>query len=127
MDLVGVALFCYVKTPLIDKIKNIDSLIIKTGMMGALGNKGSCLLRFDYADTSIAVSSGHLAAGKSSKNSRINQLSDILIKSFPLYRKKLFREHDVMLIFGDLNFRIDLDFNTCLQLIKNKKLVGTRD
>jgi len=122
MDLVGVALFFYVKTPLIDRIKNIDSLIIKTGMMGALGNKGSCLLRFDYADTSIAVSSGHLAAGKSSKNSRINELSEILIKSFPFYRKKLFREHDVMLIFGDLNFRVDLDFSTCLQLIKNKNL-----
>ncbi len=90
--------------------------------MGTLGNKGSCLFRFEFSSTSIAVSCGHLAAGSSSKNSRINELTDILSKHFPFYKEKSFREHDLMIIFGDLNFRIDLEYNTCLQFIKNKNL-----
>jgi hypothetical protein len=111
-----------VKADLKDQIVNFDSLIIKTGMLGTLGNKGSCLIRFNYLDTSIALSTGHFAAGSSSNQSRLSELNDILNKNFPMYKKNTFKDHDAYIIFGDLNFRCEIDFQSCLDLIKLNKL-----
>ena len=55
-------------------------------MSGAVGNKGSCFLRFSYLDTNFAVSCAHLAAGKKNKE-RIAELTDIIHK--PLYDSNL--------------------------------------
>jgi len=54
---------------------------------------------------------------------RINEFLDILnivLKESP--RKEIkFRDHDAAFIFGDLNFRIDLDYFQCRSMIKAKK------
>lgn len=112
----------FVKKEIIEKIKNFDFLIQKTGMMGTMGNKGSCLMRFELHDTSIAFSSGHFAAGQSSNSSRIAELLDILCKNFTIQRQKKFQEHDIFFLFGDLNFRLDLDNNSVRRMIENKSL-----
>lgn len=122
LDLVGVFLIIFVKSSMKDKIKNFDHAIIKTGLMGTMGNKGSCLIRFNYMDTSLAISCGHLAAGSSALENRINEIHEILNKNFPIHKDLKFFEHDIAIIFGDLNFRIDVDFNTCLEMIGNKSL-----
>ncbi len=122
LDLVGVFLIIFVKSSMKDKIKNFDHAIIKTGLMGTMGNKGSCLIRFNYMDTTLAFSCGHLAAGSSALGNRINEIHEILNKNFPLLKDLKFFEHDIAIIFGDLNFRIDVDFNTCLEMIRNKSL-----
>ncbi len=89
-------------------------------MMGTMGNKGSCLMRFQYFDTTFSIASGHLSAGskQSANANRISELKDILNRTYPKYNK--FRDHDVAMIFGDLNFRIDLEYNATIELIKNK-------
>lgn len=112
----------FIKTPLKDKIKNFDCHIIKTGLMGAMGNKGSCLVRFDYLDTSFAFSSGHFAAGSSANSSRISELTEVLNKNFPIHKIPKFKDHNIMFVFGDLNFRCDIDYQSCLNLIKAKNL-----
>jgi hypothetical protein len=122
LDLVGVFMIFFVKSSIKDKIKNFDHLIVKTGLMGAMGNKGSCLIRFNYLDTSFAFSCGHFAAGGSANNSRINEMIEILNKNFPIYKDLKFKEHNVAFIFGDLNFRIDLEYNVCVNAIKNRNL-----
>ncbi len=122
MDMVGVFFICFIKSSIQDKIKNFDSMVIKTGLMGAMGNKGSLLVRFSYQDTTLAFSCGHMAAGSSNNSSRISELTDILSRNFPIYKELKFKEHNAMFVFGDLNFRIDLEYNTCLNLIKNKNL-----
>jgi hypothetical protein len=99
-------------------------MIIKTGLMGTLGNKGSCLIRFNYMDTSFAFSCGHFAAGSSANNNRLNELNDILNKNFPVFKELKFRDHDVAIISGDLNFRNEIEYSSCLQLIKNKNLIN---
>jgi hypothetical protein len=101
-------------------VKNIDNIIVKSGLLGTMGNKGSCLIRFNYHDTSIAISSSHLTAG-SHLNSRIAEINDILNKSFPI-KNNIFKEHDIQFIFGDLNFRVDLDYSTCIQMITSESL-----
>jgi hypothetical protein len=113
----------YVKASVIKHISNIDTLIIKTGMMGALGNKGSVLIKFDLYDSSFAFACSHLAAGSSANTSRVQELSDILQRSFGLNKDLVFHNHDYTFILGDLNFRIDLPFYDCLELINNKELI----
>jgi hypothetical protein len=76
-------------------------------------------MRFDYFNTSFSLACCHLSAGASNINARINEIHDIESKSF---KDMKFKEHDMQFIFGDLNFRIDLDINTCLQMIESKNL-----
>jgi hypothetical protein len=122
LDLVGVVMLFFVKTTLKGKIKNFDHIIVKTGMMGTMGNKGSCLMRFNYLDSSFAFATGHLCAGGSANSSRIAEITEVLNKPFPNLKDLKFREHDICFVFGDLNFRIDLDLNTCKELIKKGSL-----
>lgn len=122
LDLVGVLMVIYVRKAIIDKIKNFDFLIQKTGMLGTMGNKGSCLMRFEIEDTSLAFSSGHYAAGQNSNNSRIAELNDIINKPFTIQKSKKFSEHNIFFIFGDLNFRLDLDNNSVRRMIENNQL-----
>lgn len=122
LNLVGVFMIFFIKTSLKDKIRNFDHMIIKTGLMGAMGNKGSCLIRFNYLDTAFAFSCGHFAAGSSANASRVSEMIDILNKNFPLHKELRFKEHNAAFIFGDLNFRIDLEYNTCIKAINNRAL-----
>jgi len=92
----------------------------KTGVFGALGNKGNLMLRFNYFDTSFCCACCHLAAGFSSINGRLSEIQDILNKAFSNEMK--FKDHDIQYIFGDLNFRIDMDNELCRKMIKNKSL-----
>lgn len=91
-------------------------------MMGTMGNKGSCLMRFEIEDTSLAFSSGHYAAGQNANSSRITELNDVLCKNFQVQKSKKLSEHDIFIVFGDLNFRVDLDNNSVRSLIAGKNL-----
>ena len=75
-------MFIFVKEDLFENIKHLEFQIAKTGMGGALGNKGSCYIRFNYLDTTIALVTAHLAAGAKHNKERIKELTDIL--HFPL-------------------------------------------
>ena len=55
LDLVGIYLIIFAKKSIIKYIKNFDHQIIKTGFMGNIGNKGTCLLRFNINDSKIAI------------------------------------------------------------------------
>ena len=98
--------------------------------MGTMGNKGSCVMRFNYLDTSLAIACCHFCAGASEVNSRIIEMTDVLTKVLPIKnnnssnsRKEIkFKDHDYLFLFGDLNFRIDCDMSTCLNLIKSGEL-----
>jgi hypothetical protein len=126
LNLVGVFMIVFVKSSVRDRIRKFDHVILKTGFMGTLGNKGSCIIRFNYYETTFAISCGHFSAGSSATNSRVNELIEILNKEFPSHKDLKFRDHDVAIIFGDLNFRIDLDINTCLSIIDDNDLKQLR-
>lgn len=83
-NLVGIFLIIFVKESLKENFRNIEALIVRTGLLGTMGNKGSIIIRFNYLDTSIAVSCAHLSAGQSEVNSRISEMTDIITKSIPV-------------------------------------------
>jgi hypothetical protein len=125
LDLVGLFSIVFVKESIKENIRNIDSMIVRTGMMGTMGNKGTCLLRFNYLDTSFSIACCHLSAGASNVNSRITEMNDIMNKAFTIKNKEYrYREHDIQFLFGDLNFRIDIDMATCRQMISSGSLAS---
>jgi len=114
LELVGILMVVFIKRKHFMKIKNIDYLIKKTGAQGILGNKGSVLYRFDLFNKSFAFSSGHFAAGQNAMKARTEELFDVMNcninsnSSIDTFKGRLI-DHNFWFIFGDLNFRLDLD------------------
>jgi hypothetical protein len=121
--LVGIFIAIFAKEGVAKNLTCIETNIIKTGALGLLGNKGSCIIRFNYYLTNLVFSCGHFASGDDKHITRIEELLEILDSNFKINQKKdiKFKEHDAAFIFGDLNFRIDLDNTQCRQLIKTQR------
>ena len=121
LDLVGLYILIFVRASCIKYIKNFDYQIIKTGLKGALGNKGSLLLRFNLNDSSIAVSCSHLASGQDKNEERKSEIINVLNTTFKKYPNLKFKEHNYYFYFGDINTRLDLSLENPLieDLTKN--------
>lgn len=121
LDLIGIFIIILIKEELCEYIKNIDTIILRTGLYGTLGNKGSCLIRFEFDNYSFVFCCSHLKAGSSQANSRASEITEILNKSFNLKNSEEinFKDHDFQFIFGDLNFRVDIDLQNCLSFIES--------
>ena len=121
LDLVGLYVLIFVKSSCINYIKNFDYQIIKTGLKGTLGNKGSLLLRFNINDSTIAFSCNHLSSGQEKTEERKREIIDVLNSNFKKYPTILFKNYDYFFYFGDLNTRLDLSSNDpmLLDLVKN--------
>ena len=123
LDLVGLYMCIFIKSSLKENIKYLDSTIIRTGMLGTIGNKGSLIVRFNYNESSLAFVCSHLTHGLTGNKQRINELHEILNKSFMLNNKELLlRNLDFYFIIGDLNFRIDYHDNEIRSLISKGDL-----
>jgi phosphatidylinositol-bisphosphatase len=114
LDLVGIYLIIFAKKSIIKYIKNFDYQIIKTGFMGSIGNKGSCLLRFNINDSKIAIACNHLSAGQEIYEARRTEITDVLNTSFKKYQDIKFKDYNYYFFFGDLNSRINLDYSNPL-------------
>jgi hypothetical protein len=176
MNLVGINLYFYILEEKYEKISNISKKIVKTGLGGTTGNKGSCCINFDYENTSFSVACSHLAAGESKNKQRIKEIDYIMnlkLNTFynpEIYDDKkekgescnqsleeimptdeennlrksttfansnafhrniscdinlndstLFKDSDIWIFFGDLNFRIDMEYEEFYQYLKNNK------
>ena len=122
LDLVGIYVIIFAKAKTIKYIKNFDYQIIKNGFMGSIGNKGSCLLRFNINDSKIAIACNHLTAGQEMYENRRTEITDILNTTFKKYPDIKLKDYDYYFFFGDLNIRVELDYNDekIQDLIKNK-------
>ena len=120
LDLVGLYLLIFVKTSCIKNIKNFDYQIIKTGLKGTLGNKGSLLLRFNLYDTNIAIACSHLSSGQLKNDERKEEIINVLNSSFKKYPSIKFKEYNYYFYFGDINTRLNLTLDNpeLIELIK---------
>lgn len=120
-QLVGILLLFYVKATEIKYMKNIKIEKLKSGFMG-YGNKGCCILNFEYQEKNYGFCSSHLPSGEKEKNltNRKDTFNHIL--SFKLGDIE-FSKNDFFFIFGDLNFRTS---KIGLQNLKNHlKIMST--
>ena len=148
MNLVGINIYCYCLEKDYEYISNLTKRYVKTGFGGA-GNKGSCCINFNYYSTSISVACSHLAAGEKKNKQRLKEISEVLGQKLSSFVKPdvmnisldedinpenknennenenddgnsiLFKDSDVWILFGDLNFRIDMEYEEFSEFIKD--------
>lgn len=105
-QLVGVCLFVFIRADLAPHIKDVCSDQVKTGLMGATGNKGGVAVRLRYKATSLCFICAHFAAGQHQVKERNDDYSEITRRiQFPMGRS--INSHDYVFWCGDFNYRLD--------------------
>ncbi|KAJ3677442.1 hypothetical protein LUZ60_003166 [Juncus effusus] len=126
-QMVGIMASVWIREDLLQYFRHPSVSCIGCGVMGCLGNKGAVSVRFCLHETSFCFVCCHLASGgkEGDVQLRNTDIMDIFARtSFPkglssdLPRKIL--DHDRVVLFGDLNYRISL------QEAKTRSLVGQK-
>ncbi|KAK2590304.1 Inositol-1,4,5-trisphosphate 5-phosphatase 1 [Conoideocrella luteorostrata] len=120
-QLVGAALCIFVKTSLLNHIKNVEGSAKKTGLSGMAGNKGAVAIRFDFASTQICFVTAHLAAGFSNYDERNRDYATIH-HGLRFQRNRGIEDHDAIIWLGDFNYRIGLGLEKAKALVKKRDL-----
>ncbi len=108
--LLGILSMVFVKRPLLCYISNVETCTTKTGFGGWLGNKGASSIRFSLGELMLCFTNCHLIPHGENNEKRVVELRDIFeAQMFDTTRLPLMRllDHDILVLFGDLNFRID--------------------
>ncbi|KAG0175793.1 inositol polyphosphate 5-phosphatase [Apophysomyces sp. BC1021] len=106
-QLVGAALMVYVKSDIVESIRNVESSLKKTGIMGIAGNKGAVAIRMDYGDTSFCFLAAHFASGHSNCDDR-NADFHTINQGLSFIRGRTIDDHDNVIWVSDLNYRVSL-------------------
>ena len=122
LNLVGIYMIIFSKENLNISVEN--QIIIKTGILGALGNKGSVILLLKCYESLICLCCSHFNSGQSNNNERLKILTNILNSEIENKKKDVikFKNIEMWFIFGDLNFRIDSEYETVISNINEGKI-----
>ena len=136
-NLVGLFTCVFVRDRELGNVKDARIASIKTGFGGRMGNKGAIAASFTVDDTSIALVNCHLAAGQRKVQHRNADLVDILdcVPFGPRSGRvseayagggdgSMILDHRVVVLSGDLNYRINLSREQCFELIANRNYSG---
>jgi hypothetical protein len=113
VSMTGQLILGFCKSSIKWKISKIATTRIKQGLGGKAGNKGAVVIRFNIDNTSVIVANAHLESGKKHVDDRIFQFKEITNDCVigKRNRKYDFRSHDIRILFGDLNFRIEMSYD----------------
>ena len=123
--LLGIVIMVFVKQPLLCYIHSVVSCTTKTGFGGWVGNKGAVSVRFTLGDLALCFINCHLTAQRENNERRILELKDIFVSQVfengqITSMKPL--DHDVVILFGDLNFRLEQkEFDEVSQILEDGK------
>ncbi|GMJ01152.1 hypothetical protein like AT3G63240 [Hibiscus trionum] len=127
-QMVGVFLTVWVKSDLRDDVRNMKVSCVGRGLMGYLGNKGSISISMSLHQTSFCFVCGHLTSGQKEGDElrRNSDVMEILRKTrFPRVHgmgdensPQTILEHDRIIWFGDLNYRIALSYRSAKALVE---------
>lgn len=136
-SLVGLFTCVFVKHSIRSRIANVEASSVKTGLKGRYGNKGGIVIRFILDDTSMCFVNCHLAAGQKHVIGRNNDIFSILdqagLSALAGTQTKndvfvcggdgsMVLDHEICILNGDLNYRINGNRSTVLQNIKEGRL-----
>ncbi|GEQ66563.1 hypothetical protein JCM33374_g226 [Metschnikowia sp. JCM 33374] len=117
-SIASMSLFFFVKKSKISQVTQVSGSSKKTGMGGIAANKGACAVRFEYGATSFALVTSHFAAGVNATIERHNDYAAIM-SGLSFTRNYNIEDHDNVIWFGDLNYRLNLPNDQCRQLLHN--------
>ncbi|KAI8067453.1 SacI homology domain-containing protein [Gongronella butleri] len=106
-QLVGAALIIFIKESHVDHIRNVETAIKKTGMMGMAGNKGAVAIRMDYGSTSFCFLAAHFASGQSNVPDR-NADFHTINQGLQFSRGRSIDSHNNVIWVSDFNYRVSL-------------------
>ncbi|KYQ96666.1 inositol 5-phosphatase [Tieghemostelium lacteum] len=118
--LVGLMLLVYVKEEHAPFVYDTCGSVVPCGVMGKIGNKGAVGVRFTLYQTGICFVNSHLAAGPSNERNerRAADFKKIQMMTFENHISML--DHESLIWFGDLNYRIDLPQEEAKALVHKK-------
>ncbi|ORX38593.1 Endonuclease/exonuclease/phosphatase [Kockovaella imperatae] len=131
-SLVGLLTCVFVKADERNALRDVQICTVKRGIGGIYGNKGAIIARMIMDDTSLCFVNVHLAAGQSAKASRNADIVGIMEERaiFPLSEDgeagmafehggdgTAILDHEIVVLNGDLNYRIDQRRETVLQSV----------
>lgn len=120
-QLVGASLIVFVRSALVDEIRNVEISSLKTGFGGMTGNKGSLGVRLELMGNSFCFVGSHFTAGQNAANERVREFFSVrqdLI--FP--KGKRIMSHDFIFWLGDFNFRNECDAAIGRELAQHKSI-----
>lgn len=133
--MVGLGLIVFCRDEVRGALSSIADDAVKTGLGGLHGNKGGLVWRTFVYDCPVAVVACHLAAGQTAVSERNNDVATILrtatLAEATESRKDPFAfetgnngtrlfDHSAIFIAGDLNYRIEMDRQDCLNQISER-------
>lgn len=142
-QLVGLLLCVFVRRPLLAAVSEFSIATVATGALGSMGNKGAVGLHLVLHRTSICIITAHLAAGQlnvSKRNEDINTIlksmdfnaarrAEVQINASAnvsvdqsVFAELYPRDHDLVIVAGDLNYRLTLPYETAVQLASGNRL-----
>ncbi|KAL9245731.1 hypothetical protein vseg_019349 [Gypsophila vaccaria] len=128
-QMVGLFLSVWVRKELIPYIGHVRVSSMGTGIMGCLGNKGCIAISMTLHRTSLCFVCSHLASGEK-EGDELKRNADVaeILKGtqFPKICKNSDRkaperiiDHDRVLWFGDLNYRVSLPYDEARLLLED--------
>lgn len=140
-QLMGMMLLVYVRSSLAPNCSAARSVSVGTGLLGVLGNKGAVATSLQIHSTWICFLCAHLASGATNVDTRNADATFLLQKiCFPPSgvdeaAPESILDHEVVVFFGDLNYRIELDGDVVRQAVadgdldllrKHDQLIGSQ-
>lgn len=119
-QVVGTCISIFVRSDLIDMIRNVEISSKKTGLGGIAGNKGSVAVRMLCCDNSMCFISSHFTAGQANVFDRDRDIN-LAMAELQWSEGKDVECHDYVIWIGDMNYRVDMDREKALDMIVDKK------
>ena len=124
--MLGVLLMVFVRRQLLFYIRDTEVCTTRTGFGGWLGIKGACSVRFTFGDLGICFTNCHLSPHTEDNARRMAEIRHILqTQEFESATARQLMDHDVLVLFGDLNFRLnDKGFDEAAELVRKNEWEG---
>ena len=119
-DFLGNCFISFIKFDLQTKINFHDLSKIRYQIEpGNKGDKGNFFITFDYNGWYISVASAYFNSSLHNNNYRLQHLKELLNTKINsgLDHEICFKENNFWIILGDLNFRVELDYEPVMALI----------
>ncbi|CAH8626885.1 unnamed protein product [Schistosoma rodhaini] len=151
--LAGIIMVVYISARLSAHLRReeISCQVVPTGVFNVMGNKGGVGIRLTIFNSSLCFVNCHLAAGEANldrRNQDFREITRKMLFEFPMNSKNSIQssekafisDHDIIFVFGDLNYRIsgldspsvrksifEKDFSSLLKYDELLKLMENRN
>lgn len=119
--LVGLYLLVFVRTSLANTLDLVKTAYVGSGLLGKLGNKGGVGVSCCIGTSSFCFINVHLAAHVEYLKRRNADAKNVIDNLFRIDGgNRAVSQHDVVVFFGDLNYRLTLPIEQTVALIKSQ-------